>query len=808
MTSTLFHAEQQTVLDAAKKWTKRCLLSDGSVFTEKQLWTPGILREFKRRYIDNQKLDKRDFFTKFQEQLLEGSPELKQFAAEMLWVLYLFPNGLISSGTKAKQIRNVWSWSGAEFPENQEASLEVAIGHPGTAFNTHRWREVAFLWRVVNDYKKCDDARRAELLDSPWQFANWLNAIEGASKRLMRGVLLHLLFPQEFERIAATNHKERIVKAFTDKNGELKTAPPIDLDPLGELDWKIHLIRKIAANDLGTKRLDFYETKEMHDVWKFRDGGGATFSERSRKLGNEGLISQYLEALEKNSELLWTRFKGTADGFEGFKNPGEIFVERETEDKRKILKKAARLFANQPIDDRLSEEAASEILAKLKKADVNIVNFRSWDHTLGKEGAKVCAALKNFRALADGDIELEKFFANFKTHDLKPKWDAISFVLWTMNPDVFFPIKISYYKTLMIELGIETKQRQSPKAENYREIMSLGMAFWQFLEDAEPRDWVDVQSFMWICCDPNDEGDIIGPPIILKPTPYSREDALRDLFMSDENFDNTCDLLTHKKNIILQGAPGVGKTFVARRLAFAMMGEKNKERAPMIQFHQSYAYEDFIQGYRPDGVGGFVLKNGVFFELCENAREDRDRDYFLIIDEINRGNLSKIFGELMMLMEHDKRGAEHELQLTYAQTGEEKFHIPPNVHLIGTMNTADRSLSMVDYALRRRFAFIELEPEFESEKFARHIENAEVSPELAKKIITRMTNLNALIADDSRNLGRGYRIGHSFFCPSKSRTADENWYQQVIDYEISPLIREYWIDNEEKVTLEIEKLKA
>ena len=295
---------------------------------------------------------------------------------------------------------------------------------------------------------------------------------------------------------------------------------------------------------------------------------------------------------------------------------------------------------------------------------------------------------------------------------------------------------------------------------------------------------------------------------ITKVETYSRKEALADLFMSDDDFDNMLNLLQRKKNIILQGAPGVGKTFVARRLAYTIMKEKNKDRAPMIQFHQSYSYEDFIQGYRPDGNGGFKLNNGTFHKLCKQAQRDPGRDYFLIIDEINRGNLSKIFGELMMLMEADKRGDDYALQLTYSESPDDTFYIPENVHLIGTMNTADRSLAMVDYALRRRFAFIDLAPEFDSPKFKSTLKQNGANSGLIDKIVLRMNELNQSIFDDSRNLGRGYRIGHSFFCPSKESRPDEMWYDQVIKYEIAPLIREYWLDDDSRVNTEIDKLQA
>ena len=277
--------------------------------------------------------------------------------------------------------------------------------------------------------------------------------------------------------------------------------------------------------------------------------------------------------------------------------------------------------------------------------------------------------------------------------------------------------------------------------------------------------------------------------------PYTEKQFLEEVFVDESDFNKLRNLLLRKKNLILQGAPGVGKTFAARRLAYAIMGEKDDSRVMQVQFHQNYSYEDFVMGYKPNENGGFDMKYGVFRKFCTRAAVDKEHKYFFIIDEINRGNLSKIFGELLMLIESDYR--DKPIQLSY---NDETFSVPSNIYIIGMMNTADRSLAMIDYALRRRFSFFEMKPGFETDAFNNHI--LAWSGTKLRNLINAIVELNKVITDDD-SLGSGFCIGHSYLCNLETNYDLES----IVEYDIIPMLKEYWFDNDEQFNLQADKLR-
>ena len=267
-------------------------------------------------------------------------------------------------------------------------------------------------------------------------------------------------------------------------------------------------------------------------------------------------------------------------------------------------------------------------------------------------------------------------------------------------------------------------------------------------------------------------------------------------FISEDNFQQAVRLLKRKKNIILQGAPGVGKTFIARKLAYEIMQEEKEANIEVVQFHQSYSYEDLIQGIRATAKG-FEVQDGIFYSFCNKAFAHPDRLFFFIIDEINRGNLSKIFGELMMLIEVDKRNEKNAIKLTYAEDRDSKYFVPENIYIIGTMNTADRSLAIVDMALRRRFSFIKLEPEYNS-IFKSFLVKKGVSSEMVEHICSAVTKVNHQIKADP-NLGEAFQIGHSYFCNYNGDEDEMQWWREILQFEIQPLLEEIWFDSSDKV---------
>ena len=731
------------VLRAAARWRERCLRNDGSVFTEKSLWTGENVGYLVQYFAENLDEGEGGFFEKLERQLAPAPGSAKQLAAEMFWVMYLtlIPRAM-QPGTRRRQIRMIWEWSDEPLPEapnELDAAFNEGFIHPGTAYNTLRWREFLFLIQAMEAWKGLTGSEREARLADPWMLERWLLGLDETKNRQLRHIICFLLFPEHFEPIATNYQKRDIVRAYRTKHG--LDPEEVDYNDRLELDRQIYMVRErlIGDEDPGFSFFDEGHRK----IWQRE----STEPVPVEPPGKEAVAGWYHERF--GDARVWVMSAGqNARWWGDFQRMNVIGIGwdevgdlRELSTKESIKEKLRDVYGQpNPINDGL---ACYEFAYRMQPGD----------HVIIKKGK---SALLGYGRITSG----------YEFDVARPEVKHVRQVQWD-----------------------ETGTWPLPRS--------------QWITNKTLTDFSEPIYHNWLrfavdLIEGND-AEAVEPPSPPAVEPYLVEEALKDLFLDQAKFHQIMDTFERKMNIVLEGPPGVGKTFIAKRLAYRLIGYKVPERVRMIQFHQSYAYEDFIQGYRPHDDGGFELRNGVFYTFCREAAGNPDKRYVFIIDEVNRGNLTKIFGEIMMLIEPDKRESEYAVPLTYSPD-DEPFYVPENVFLIGMMNTADRSLAMVDYALRRRFAFIRLEPAFGSDQFSDHLLEAGVEEDLVNRIVDRLSTLNKAIRDERKNLGPGFEIGHSFFCPREAdEQLDDSWYEAVVRREIEPLLREYWFDRPEHV---------
>lgn len=726
---------REDIYAAAERWRDTCLRSDGSMLSSGSLWTASNAAELMKEFVERPDEGNRTFDEKLQDQLGRASKGAIQLAAEMLWLMMLFPTNYLPA-TKRDMVARVWAWSDTplDLANPALAPFRHGIGSGGPGYNNFRPYELQLLVRFVQAWKRMDVAERNRLLGDAWVFTEWFDTIEDAQSRQFRHMLLHLLFPNEFEPCSSAGDKRKIVKAFLPK---ISSGAQLSLKTTAiERDRRIGAIRRALEAEYPGQPIDFYGNAVVRNIWNPKVGPGVVSENEPSpfpRAKRVWLIGAGVDA------SLWEQFQSEGEITIGWDELGDLSQYKSLDAVRAAMQKVYDPTIN-PVNNAL---ACDEFASVMQIGDEVYVK-QGWQRVLA-------------HGLITGEYEHDSTRAehcNVRTVEWKKIHD------WRLPKAFRLPTKtltdISTYTHLLA-----------------------------YLRDAlQP-----------------------GAVATSAPKPYSADDIMQDAFLSRESVSAILDSLKRRKNIILQGPPGVGKSFLARKIAYALIGEVAEENVASVQFHQSYSYDDFMQGWRP-GTNSFELKDGTFFQFCRNAQGIPGEKHVFIIDEINRGNLSKIFGELMFLIESDKRGPENALTLTYAGSPADTFFVPENVYIIGLMNTADRSLAMVDYALRRRFAFHDLRPALDSDAFSAHLTAKGVDGATLTRIKTNVSKVNEEILDDHKHLGPGFAIGHSYFCPTMRIDDSANWYERVVAEELLPLLTEYWFDNPKKVSRCADLLRA
>ena len=735
--------DAEPILQAAEDWKQRCLLDGGSVFSNDRLWTLDNFKVLIHHYVESLDEGEGQFDVKLKRQLDPAPPDVKRLWAEMAWVYALYPLQ-ITANKKRSQVSTYWGWSGEKLEQSHNALTDAVlagVGSGGTGYNTHKWREFRLFVTMMVDWFGFDKAERESMLADPWRFVEWLERQEYLSGRMFRHVVLFLLFPDSFEPIATISYKQQIVKALH------PSADEIDASDRIALDRAVLEVRRELEGEFPDREVDFYrspikERWQETDTVRPLDPKGTVESGVSVEIAKGWFREKF-----PNSKQVWWLSVGTGGRFwsDFFSESVAVLSYGDLGD----------------LGEYRSREAMTEELVKLgrgqnpKHRSLALWQFghdmKVNDVIIAQYGGRYVVGWGYVRGDYTYDPERPEY-----PHRRSVEWHSC-------DPPITLP------------------QRTIAKA----------------LTDFTPYLPLVHQVFAGIDKRDKEEAGHTIPP-------YTIETALDGLFVSREQFHRILESIRLRRNLILQGPPGTGKTFIAQRIAWCLIERRDPAQVAMVQFHQSYAYEDFVQGWRPTDKGGFSLKNGVFFRFCQIAREHPKERFVFIIDEINRGNLSRIFGELLMLIESDKRSSEYAVELTYGGDGK-PFHIPPNVYILGMMNTADRSLALVDYALRRRFAFEELVPAFGTGEFRDYLDEIGLDLSLINVIDERMEVLNEEIRDDNE-LGRGFQIGHSFFVPGDDDELADDWFEHVVRTQIRPLLQEYWFDTPERVERAVSRL--
>ena len=738
----------ETVYAAAEKWVERALRADDSLFTPGEaIWSSRWLGELHERFLNHPDESSDSFLEKLQQQLADSSPEVYQLMGEVLYFYFLIVTTK-NSATQQRVIDTVLGWSPSPIaiPPDLVAGLTPGITNPGPYFHTGRPFQVGFLIAFVEQWKEKRPDEQHSLLADPWEFKGFVMRLNFRSAllqgypnkpRTQREALLHLVFPDTFEAIVSFDHKEKIARTFA----KFVAAPEEDVDR------KLEQIRPRLEPQYGSSNYLFYEP-DIRVQWD------------PPTTGNGNLWDEFVRRAREHVDI------------------GRL--EREVPYKIEIGRRLAQ--AREAVLDGV-DEWGRMVNAGMTSSINNLIHyiqiskFHRWMNESSDDALIALQALwtQDDVSVAERVSDFADLFPSSVAKGAGTRANVASVLLMGLDVEQYPPFRVTVFNQAYERTGYDQPEQDADEAALYEHALSF--LDW-FIEEAQTRGLtlrhrLDAQSVVWAISGPN------GPPA-------SIEALAGDLLWETGELLKIFDGLKDKRQAIFQGPPGTGKTYVAKRIA-----EWCREHGgdfQIVQFHPSYSYEDFVEGFRPTltdgGQAGFKLTKGPLRRIAEKAESNPDATFILVIDEINRGNVAKVLGELYFLLEY----RDEKVELQYS---DEQFSLPRNLWFIGTMNTTDRSIALVDAALRRRFYFFGFFPDELPVKGLLDRWLKENNPE-AKWVADLVDLANRKLED--RHLG----IGPSHFMKKDPRL-DENRVRFIWEQAIIPYIEEQCFGNEEKL---------
>ena len=772
----------ENVYAAAQKWVDSALRKDDSLFTPgKPMWTRELLGELRERYLNQPDIGQGNFYNKLRQQLDDSPPEVYQLMGEVLYAHFLIiwhGTGGMTRDTKVERINRVLEWSEQQIavPEYLVAGLTPGIAAFG-AGQSRRPFMVGFLIEFVEHWKTMEPLKRDHLLDDPWAFKNLVMGMKLDSLLLrhnqntpwiQKEALLHLVHPDTFEGIVSFEHKEKVAEAEAFAHFITEERP--------DVDRKLAQIRRGLESQLG-RDFDFYDD-DIYIQWDSNTPSSSPWDDYVRRA----------KAIFAHQEIMEEDIPPKVKTSQRLKEVREAVL-NEKDDWQDLVKKKGIPAVGFPI--------------------INVnqqIELRNWINDRPDEVLKALQTIWTHDNLSISERirAFSEFFPKNVTSGAGTRTTTISQLLMVLDVERNPP-----YKTESLRLAYDrTGYGRPPGNADEAALYEYALRFLdRFIKEAQDRGleldhrlnaqglvWLSQYADNWNLADSEEN----VPPVAPSPFSFPHLDKLADeLHLPIDFLENIDTLLADKKQVIFQGPPGTGKTYVAQKLANHLAG--SKDRVTFVQFHPSYAYEDFVRGFRPalvNGQPGFELKDGPLLQAANRARQEPEEKHFLIIDEINRGNLAKVFGELYFLLEY----RDEAITLQYQRDEEEKFSLPVNLYIIGTMNTADRSIALVDLALRRRFYFVEFHPDDEPVKgvLRRWLEANHPDMEWVADVVERA---NELLKDD-----RHAAIGPSYFMKDD---LDEDMVKRIWKHSVLPYIEERRFGGDEvSDDFDLEKLKG